>query len=110
MATISYKVTKRGNLWSVLRDGEASVGYFTREAAFELAFAEAGADLKYGRDIVIEVAARESDDLQGPRAKEFNQGEGRPYIEREDHSELDPGDAAEPRLSSRDERPTEPIK
>ena len=103
MATISYKVTKRGDLWSVLRDGEASVGYFTREAAFEVAFAEAGGDLRYGRDIVIEVAPRESDDRQGANAEERCKGEGRPNVAKgEDPSELDAVDAAEPHMPSGD--------
>ena len=57
MATIAYRVTRDGDLWSVSRDGGPGMGYATQEAAFEVAIGEAGSDLRSGYDIVIEVSA-----------------------------------------------------
>ena len=56
MATI-YRVEKAGDQWSVLRNGKLGMTYLTQEAAFEIAPAEAGSDLRSGDDIVIAVTA-----------------------------------------------------
>lgn len=59
MAKISYRVARGGgDSWTVTRDGRpAEMTYLTQEAAFEVAFGEAGGDLRSGHDIVIEVDA-----------------------------------------------------
>ena len=35
MATVDYKVSRRGEQWSAARQGEVSMTYVTQEAAFE---------------------------------------------------------------------------
>ena len=57
MATIAYRVSRDGDMWSVSRDGKPGMSYATQEAAFEVAVGEAGGDLRSGHDIVISVAA-----------------------------------------------------
>ena len=58
MATIAYKVARDGDQWSVTRDGKpGEMSYVTQEAAFEVAFGEAGVYLRSGHDIVIQVVA-----------------------------------------------------
>jgi hypothetical protein len=56
MTTI-YRVEKAGGQWSVLRNGKLGMTYLTQEAAFEIATAEAGGDLRSGDDIVIAVSS-----------------------------------------------------
>lgn len=57
MATIAYRVSRDGDMWSVSREGKPGMSYATQEAAFEVAVGEAGGDLRSGHDIVIRVAA-----------------------------------------------------
>ena len=54
MPTISYTITRDGDLWTVLRDGEAEGGYATQEAAFETAAAHASAELRTGHSVRLE--------------------------------------------------------
>ena len=63
--TTVYRVEKAGDQWSVLRNGKLGMTYLTQEAAFEIAAAEAGSDLRSGDDIVIAVAS--ASDPTGPR-------------------------------------------
>jgi hypothetical protein len=56
MATINYRVARAGDEWSVLRNGKLGITYLTQEAAFEVAMAEAGGDLRSGDDIIVEVS------------------------------------------------------
>jgi len=61
MATISYRVAKSGERWTLTRDGKpAEMTYLTQEAAFEVAVGEAGGDLRSGHDvgILVEAATR----------------------------------------------------
>jgi len=54
MATISYRVIKIGDQWTLTRDGKpAEMTYLTQEAAFEVAVGEAGGDLRSGHDVSI---------------------------------------------------------
>ena len=55
--TTVYRVEKAGDQWSVLRNGKLGMTYLTQEAAFEIATAEAGSDLRSGDDVVIAVTA-----------------------------------------------------
>jgi hypothetical protein len=55
MATVAYKVAPTGEKWLVTRDGEPGMSYISQEAAYEVAVAEAGGDLRTGREIRIEV-------------------------------------------------------
>jgi hypothetical protein len=57
MATVDYKVSRRGEQWAVARQGEVNMTYVTQEAAFEAATLQAGGDLRSGHDIVIQVGA-----------------------------------------------------
>jgi hypothetical protein len=57
MATISYRVARDAERWSVSRNGEPGMDYVTQEAGFEVAVGGAGGDLRLGHDIVIQVAA-----------------------------------------------------
>ena len=56
MATISYKVAPDGDQWAVSRNGAHSMNYATQMAAYEVATSEAGGDLRFGHDVVIEVS------------------------------------------------------
>jgi len=55
MATISYRVTPRGDEWAVSRNGAYNMSYATQMAAYEVATSEAAGDLRSGHDVVIEV-------------------------------------------------------
>ena len=59
MATMTtiYRVERAGDQWSVWRNGKLGMTYLTQEAAFEIATAEAGSDLRSGDDILIAVTA-----------------------------------------------------
>ena len=57
MTTVDYKVSRQGEQWSVARQGQVSMTYVTQEAAFEAAALQAGGDLRFGHDIVIQVRA-----------------------------------------------------
>lgn len=55
MATVDYKVARKGGQWAVARQGEVNMTYVTQEAAFEAAALQAGGDLRSGHDIIIQV-------------------------------------------------------
>jgi hypothetical protein len=55
MSIVAYKVTPSGEKWLVTRDGESGMSYVSQEAAYEVAVAEAGGDLRTGNEIRIEV-------------------------------------------------------
>jgi hypothetical protein len=57
MSKVRYQVARAGEKWSVVRNGEDEKSYVTQEAAFEVAAADASADLRSGFDIVIEASA-----------------------------------------------------
>jgi hypothetical protein len=65
MTTVTYKVERSGDQWSVVCDGEQQGLYLTQEAAFETAAAYASGNLRTGHDIVIE--ARSPTDPAGAR-------------------------------------------
>jgi hypothetical protein len=56
MSTISYRVSRYGDDWAVLRNGESEGSYATQEAAFEVASARASAELRTGHSVVVEAA------------------------------------------------------
>jgi hypothetical protein len=45
-----------GEKWLVTRDGEPGMSYVSQEAAYEVAVAEAAANLRTGHEVRIEVA------------------------------------------------------
>jgi len=55
MAKIIYTVSPSADQWAVTRDGAPGMSYVTQEAAFEVAVAEAEADLRSGHEITLEV-------------------------------------------------------
>ena len=57
MAKVSYKIVRAGEEWAISRNGTADRSYVTQEAAFEVAAADASADLRSGFDVVIEAAS-----------------------------------------------------
>jgi hypothetical protein len=57
MPRVSYKIVKSGDEWAIARNGQSEKSYLTQEAAFEIAAADASADLRSGFDVVIEAAA-----------------------------------------------------
>jgi hypothetical protein len=65
MSTVAYRVSPSGEKWLVTRDGEPGMSYVSREAAYEVAVAEAGGDLRTGHEIRIEVLGSAYDRLGG---------------------------------------------
>lgn len=55
MAMVAYRVVPTGEKWLVTRDGEPGMSYISREAAYEVAVAEASGDLRTDHEIRIEV-------------------------------------------------------
>ena len=67
MATVAYKVARTGEKWLVTRDREPGMSYISQEAAYEVAVAEAGGDLRTGHEIRIEVMGRYDREGDGSR-------------------------------------------
>jgi hypothetical protein len=67
MAIVAYRVAPSGEQWLVTRDGEPGMGYVSQEAAYEVAVAEAGGDLRTGHEIRIEVVG--TYDRMGDRSR-----------------------------------------
>ena len=63
MAMVAYRVAPTGEKWLVTRDGEPGMSYVSREAAYEVAVAEAAGDLRTGHEIRIEVVGGAYDRL-----------------------------------------------
>ena len=63
MTTVAYKVAPTGEKWLVTRNNEPGMNYVSQEAAFEIAVARAGADLRSGHEIRIEVVGGAYDRL-----------------------------------------------
>jgi hypothetical protein len=63
MSTVAYRVSPSGEKWLVTRDGEPGMSYVSQEAAYEVAVAEAGGDLRTGHEIRIEVLGSAYDRL-----------------------------------------------
>jgi hypothetical protein len=63
MAMVAYRVAPTGEKWQVTRDGEPGMSYVSQEAAFEVAVAAAGGDLRTGHEIRVEVVGRAYDRL-----------------------------------------------
>ena len=57
MPKVSYTIVKDGDQWAVARDGTPAKSYMTQEAAFEVAAADASAELRSGFDIVLEATS-----------------------------------------------------
>lgn len=70
MARILYTVSPEADQWAVTRDGVPGMSYVSQEAAFEVAIAEAEADLRAGHEITLEVRTlldNPVDDRSAPR-------------------------------------------
>ena len=63
MSIVAYRVSPSGEKWLVTRDGEPGMSYVSQEAAYEVAVAEAGGDLRAGHEIRIEVLGSAYDRL-----------------------------------------------
>ncbi len=77
MANVRYTVTPAADQWAVARDGVPGMSYLSQEAAFEIAVAEAEADLRAGHEITLEVRTRLSDpvdDRSGARLAASERG------------------------------------
>jgi hypothetical protein len=68
MSIVAYRVSPSGEKWLVTRDGEPGMSYVSQEAAYEVAVAEAGGDLRTGHEIRIEVLGSAYDRLGGGSA------------------------------------------
>jgi hypothetical protein len=55
MTKVAYEVTPAGDQWLVTRDGQPGMSYVSQEAAYEVAVADAGGDLRSGNEVRIEV-------------------------------------------------------
>ena len=58
MAKVHYTVSPSADQWAVARDGVPGMSYVSQEAAFEIAVAEAEADLRSGHEITLDVRTR----------------------------------------------------
>jgi hypothetical protein len=63
MSIVAYRVSRSGEKWLVTRNGEPGISYVSQEAAYEVAVAEAGGDLRTGHEIRIEVLGSAYDRL-----------------------------------------------
>jgi hypothetical protein len=63
MSIVAYRVSPSGEKWLVTRNGEPGMSYVSQEAAYEVAVAEAGGDLRTGHEIRIEVLGSAYDRL-----------------------------------------------
>jgi hypothetical protein len=74
MSIVAYRVSPSGEKWLVTRDGEPGMSYVSQEAAYEVAVAEAGGDLRTGHEIRIEVLGSAYDRLGGGSAALMDDG------------------------------------
>ena len=67
MGTVNYLVAPSGEQWAVAKDGEVSMTYVTKLAAYEVAVSEAAGDMRYGHEVVIRVEGSGRDEQPPPR-------------------------------------------
>src|SRR5262249_39002896 len=62
MGVAAYDIVPRNDGWAVAHDGDLSMSYLTKEAAFEAATAAASLALREGHEIRLHVPARDGNE------------------------------------------------